>query len=400
MTNKIKNNLFLSLILIIFCCYACDKTSTTPEVITPKVTISSVTLFEGNTSTTPFRVKVNLSQATTKEVSFDYATETIGAKVGEDFIENKGVLTIPIGSTSAEIKIEVVTDTLKEGDEDFKLVFTNVKNATLNQNEIICTIRNDDTFILSSNDGYTSADNYSGYKLAWADEFNGTQINTADWGYDIGGSGWGNNESQYYTNDAKNSYLKNGKLVIEAIKEKAGGKEYSSARLLTKGKKEFAFGRVDIRAKLPFGKGIWPALWMLGANINQVKWPACGEIDIMEYLGHDTKTTYGTIHWGDQGSSTSKNTQGVYKLTGTKTFADEFHVYSLDWEKDKLSILVDDKVIFTTTSAKLGANPYPFNAPFFFIFNVAVGGNWPGYPDATTTFPQRMEVDYVRVFQK
>jgi beta-glucanase (GH16 family) len=139
---------------------------------------------------------------------------------------------------------------------------------------------------------------------------------------------------------------------------------------------------------------------MLGTNIDQIKWPACGEIDIMEFLGHDTKTTYGTIHWGDQGSSTSKNTQGVYKLTGTKTFADEFHVYSLDWEKDKLSILVDDKVIFTTTSAKLGANPYPFNAPFFFIFNVAVGGNWPGYPDATTTFPQRMEVDYVRVFQK
>jgi beta-glucanase (GH16 family) len=396
-----KYSSYIIVLLVLIFSGACTKPAPTPpDVVVPKITVSSVTLFEGNDATTPFRLKVNLSQATTKDISFDYATETLGAKAGEDFIENKGTLTIPIGATSAEIKIEVVTDTLKESDEDFKVVFSNVKNATLNQNEVICTIRNDDTSVLSDNTGYYSADNYSGYKLAWADEFNGTKINAADWGYDIGGSGWGNNESQYYTNDPKNSYIKNGKLVIEAMKEKVSGKEYSSARLLTKGRKEFMFGRIDIRAKLPFGKGIWPALWMLGSNIDQIKWPACGEIDIMEYLGHDQKTTYGTIHWGDQGSSTSKNTQGVYKLTGTKTFADEFHVYSMDWEKDKLSILVDDKVIFTTTAAKLGANPYPFNAPFFFIFNVAVGGNWPGYPDATTTFPQRMEVDYVRVFQK
>jgi beta-glucanase (GH16 family) len=392
---------FAIVLLVLIFSYACTKpTPTPPDVVVPKITISSVTLFEGNDATTPFRLKVNLNQATTKAVSFDFATETVGAKVGEDFIENKGTLTIPIGATSAEIKIDVVTDTLKESDEDFKVVFSNPQNATLAQNEVTCTIRNDDAYVFSDNTGYYSADNYSGYKLAWADEFNGTKINTTDWGYDIGGSGWGNNESQYYTNDAKNSYLKNGKLVIEAIKEKVGGKEYSSARILTKGKKEFMFGRIDMRAKLPFGKGIWPALWMLGSNIDQIKWPACGEIDIMEYLGHDTKTTYGTIHWGDQGATVSKNTQGVYKLTGSKSFADEFHVYSMDWEKDKLSILVDDKVIFTTTAAKLGANPYPFNAPFFFIFNVAVGGNWPGYPDVTTTFPQRMEVDYVRVFQK
>ncbi len=395
-----KYNLFLGLSLIAIFSVACTKTTPTPEPVVPKITVSSVTLFEGNSKTTPFRVKVNMSQAASQEVSVDYTTEAIGAKTGEDFIENKGVLTIPIGSTSAEIKIDVVADSLKEGDEDFKVVFSNVKNATLNQAEVICTIRNDDTYVPSSNEGFTSPDNYSGYKLAWADEFNGTAINTADWSYDIGGSGWGNNESQYYTNDAKNAYLKNGKLVIEAIKEKTVNRDYSSARLLTKGKKEFTFGRIDIRAKLPYGQGIWPALWMLGANINQVSWPACGEIDIMEHLGHDSKKVYGTIHWGNVGDTKSKNTQGVYVLQSGKTFADEFHVFSMDWEKDKLSILVDDKVIFTTTAAKLGANPYPYNAPFFFIFNVAVGGIWPGYPDATTTFPQRMEVDYIRVFQK
>ena len=399
--TKIKFYFFFSLTVSFFCCCACTKPAPTPpEVVTPKITVSSVTLFEGNDATTPFRVKVNLSQAATKVVTFDYATEAIGAKAGTDFTESKGTLTIPIGTTSAEIKIDVVTDTLKESDEDFKVIFTNAQNATLNQSEIICTIRNDDTYVLSDNTGYNSADNYSGYKLAWADEFNGTKINTADWGYDIGGSGWGNNESQYYTNDAKNSYLKDGKLVIEAIKEKVGGKEYSSARMLTKGKKEFMFGRIDIRAKTPKGQGIWPALWMLGANIDKIGWPACDEIDIMEQLGHDPVTTYGTIHWGLQGSGVSKNTQGVYKLTNGKNFTDEFHVFSLDWEKDKLSILVDDKVIFTTNAAKLGAENYIFNNPNFFIFNIAVGGNWPGYPNASTVFPQRMEVDFIRVFQK
>jgi hypothetical protein len=243
-----KYSIFLGAAFLVVFSFACTKTDPKPNVeVAPKVTISSVTLFEGNDATTPFRLKVNLSQAATKEVAFDYATEELGAKAGTDFIANKGILTIPIGSTSAEIKIDVVTDTLKESDEDFKVVFLNVKNATLNQAEVTCTIRNDDTYVLSSNDGYTSPDNYSGYKLAWADEFNGSKINTADWGYDIGGSGWGNNESQYYTNDAKNSYLKNGKLVIEAINEKVGGKDYSSARLLTKGKKEFMFGRVDMQ---------------------------------------------------------------------------------------------------------------------------------------------------------
>jgi beta-glucanase (GH16 family) len=297
------------------------------------------------------------------------------------------------------LNIEVVTDTLKEGDEDFKILFSNAQNATLSLTEVTCTIRNDDTFVPSSNDGYTTPDSYAGYKLAWADEFNGTQIDTKNWGYDIGGGGWGNEEWQYYTNEAKNAYVKNGRLVIEAHKEKYQNRDYTSARLITKGKKEFMFGRIDIRAKLPKGQGIWPALWMLGANIDQVGWPACGEMDIMEMLGHDPVTSYGTIHWGKQGSGVSQTAQGVYKLTNGKTFSDEFHVFSLDWEKDKLSILVDDKVIFSTTAAKLGSN-YIYNNPNFFIMNIAVGGKWPGYPNATTVFPQKMEVDFVRVFQK
>lgn len=400
MINNIKNYFFTSLVLVTFFCCACKKETVKPVVeVTPRVTISGINLFEGNVGKTPFRIKINLSEASTKEVSFDYTTEALGAKVGEDFVENKGTLIIPIGTTSSEIKVNVVADTLKEADEDFKMVFSNVKNAIFNQTEATCTIRNDDTFVPFSNEGFTSPESYAGYKLAWADEFNGTQIDPANWSYDVGGSGWGNQESQYYTN-GKNASVQNGKLVIEARKEDFQSNKYTSSRLITKGKREFMFGRVDIRAKLPKGQGIWPALWMLGTNIDKVGWPACNEIDIMELLGHDPKTSYGTIHWGKQGDTKSQNTQGIYKLTTAKTFADEFHIFSLDWEKDQLSILVDDKVIFNTTATKLGASNYIYNNPDFFIFNVAVGGLWPGYPDATTVFPQRMEVDYIRVFQK
>lgn len=401
MIHNTKNNLFFAIIPIVLFCCACDKSTPTPTEVTPKLSASGVTRFEGNDEKTPFVVKIILSQASKQVVEVDFALEGIGAKSMEDYVDTKGTVSIPVGATSADLSIEVVTDTLKEADEDFKVLFSNPKNATLSLTEVTCTIRNDDTYTpTSSNDGYTTPESYSGYNLVWHDEFNGAQIDPTNWGYDIGGSGWGNNESQYYTNDAKNAYVKGGRLVIEALKEKVQNNEYTSARLLSKGKREFKFGRVDIRAKLPKGQGIWPALWMLGSNISQVSWPACGEIDIMELLGHAPKTTYGTLHWGAQGTSVSKKAESQYTLQGTKDFTDEFHVFSLDWQQDKIIILVDDKEIMNTTAAKMGANPYPFNQPFFFIMNIAVGGKWPGYPDATTTFPQRMEVDYVRVFQK
>lgn len=402
MIHNIKNSFVFAIIpIVLFCCACDDKDTPTPTEVTPKLSASGVTRFEGNENTTPFVVKVILNQASKQTVSVDYAIEGIGAKATEDYIDKKGTLSIPAGTTSIDLSINVVTDTLKEGDEDFKVLFSNPKNATLSLTEVTCTIRNDDTYSPnSSNDGYTTPDNYSGYKLAWRDEFDGTQIDPANWSYDIGGGGWGNDEWQFYTSRSENSYIKSGRLVIEAIKEKYQNRDYTSARLISKGKREFMFGRVDIRAKLPKGKGIWPALWMLGSNIDQIGWPACGEIDIMELLGHEPDKSYGTIHWGKQGSGVSQNTQGFYKLTNGKNFSDEFHVFSLDWEKDKLSILVDDNVIFSTTAAKLGVDNYLYNNPNFFIMNVAVGGRWPGYPDATTVFPQRMEVDYIRVFQK
>lgn len=237
------------------------------------------------------------------------------------------------------------------------------------------------------------------YKLVWSDEFNYTGLpDSTKWSYDVGGNGWGNNELQYYTDRTDNAYLTNGNLIIEAKKEAFGGRDYTSARLITKGKKDFTFGRVDIRAKLPKGKGIWPALWMLGKKIDQVNWPNCGEIDIMEVIGSKPNIVNGTVHYGAQGATTSISKTATYTLP-SGDFSDKFNVFSLIWTQDNMEILVNDISYFKTNRTTVGSI-YPFNEPFFMLFNVAVGGNWPGSPDATTVFPQQMIVDYIRVFKK
>jgi beta-glucanase (GH16 family) len=161
------------------------------------------------------------------------------------------------------------------------------------------------------------------------------------------------------------------------------------------GKREFKFGRVDIRAKLPRGQGIWPAFWMLGANFKTVGWPSCGEIDIMEFLGHDEKRVHSTIHFKAGNNATNRTSS----LLNDTPLPDEYHVYSLDWQQDKIRMLIDDKLINEFNPATLAGAGHPFNESFFFIINLAIGGNWPGSPNATTYFPQWLYVDYIRVFQ-
>jgi beta-glucanase (GH16 family) len=248
-----------------------------------------------------------------------------------------------------------------------------------------------------SDDGYQSAESYDGLSLTWSDEFNGDYINYDNWGYDLGNGsgGWGNNELQTYTNNPNNAYVSDGRLIIKA--EKTGEVSYSSARLKSLGLQEFQFGRIDVRALLPKGRGVWPAIWMLGANYPEVGWPACGEIDIMELLGHQAGTVHGTAHWGNdypqwqfQGNDIS-----IYP----ENFDGEFHVFSIDWSPNEIIYLMDDEAFFTVNTAMMNGQNYPFNDPFFFILNVAIGGNWPGYPDETTSFPVFMAIDYVRVFQ-
>ena len=245
--------------------------------------------------------------------------------------------------------------------------------------------------------GYTTPLIYPDYNLVWNDEFEGVALSN-DWTYDIGNSGWGNNEWQYYRED--NATLEGGFLTITAKKEKFGGSEYTSSRILTQGRKSFQYGRIDIRAKLPEGQGIWPAIWMLGSNFSTVGWPFCGEIDIMEMIGggagRDNKV-YGTLHWDNNGNyACTCDASGNYILP-SGNFSDEFHVFSIIWNPTSIVWYVDDQLFKTTDIS--ASSMSEFRNDFFFIFNVAVGGNWPGYPDGSTTFPQTMMVDYVRVFQ-
>ena len=262
----------------------------------------------------------------------------------------------------------------------------------------------DDGWVIPSFTGYESPSTYDGYSLTWSDEFSGTEINDDNWGYDIGGSGWGNNELQYHTN--RNAYLKEGLLVIRAQQEAYRGKNYTSSRLKTQGKQNFKYGRIDVRARLPEGAGIWPALWMLGENITDVGWPKSGEIDIMEMVGGNSpqdkhpngdRTAHGTMHWNNNGlnGSYSPVNTGKSEILST-SLSEEFHVFSIQWDVNGIGWYIDD----AQYSYKTINSTQPFREEFFFIMNIAVGGDWPGSPNSSTVFPQRMVIDYVRVFQK
>ncbi len=247
--------------------------------------------------------------------------------------------------------------------------------------------------------GYVTPLHYDGWELVWHDEFDGNTINTSDWVFETGDGcpnlcGWGNNELQYYR--SQNAWVENGILTIEARRESAGNRQYTSARMKTQGKQSFQYGRIDIRALLPKGQGIWPALWMLGNDITTVGWPRCGEIDIMEMVGGSgrERTVHGTLHWDFNGHAQAG---GSYtKPSGT--FYHEYHVFSIIWDEEVIRWFVNDTQFYQIDITP--GHMSEFHQEFFFIFNVAVGGNWPGNPNETTVFPQQMRVDYVRVFQQ
>ncbi len=226
--------------------------------------------------------------------------------------------------------------------------------------------------------------------LAWSDEFNeGSVPDPTRWGYDIGGNGWGNNELEYYTNRPANASISNGTLKITAIKENFSGSSYTSARLITKDKFSFKYGKIEVRAKLPGGAGTWPAIWMLGNSISTAGWPACGELDIMEEKGSDPNKIYGTLHHpGHSGGNGDGSTLVISNATT------EFHKYAADWTPQTIKISVDDVTFFTFNNS----SSLPFNQNFFIILNMAMGGNFTGSVDPAFTSAV-MEVDYVRVYQ-
>jgi len=234
--------------------------------------------------------------------------------------------------------------------------------------------------------------------LIWSDEFNGaagSAPNGAVWNYDLGAGGWGNNELQTYTNARANSQMDGqGNLVITARKESNGS--YTSARLTTKGKYQPKFGRVEARIQIPRGQGIWPAFWMLGGNFPQTSWPTSGEIDIMENIGREPHLVHGTVH--GPGYSGAAGPSGTYMHPQGWSFADTFHTFAVDWKPGSITWSVDGNSYFQVTTSTVGGNQWVFDQPFFILLNVAVGGDWPGYPDGSSTYPQQMKVDYVRVY--
>jgi beta-glucanase (GH16 family) len=241
--------------------------------------------------------------------------------------------------------------------------------------------------------------------LTWSDDFDGPAGAAPDgskWAHDTGGSGWGNNELEYYTNSTSNAALDGqGHLLITARQENPAGYQcwygsctYTSARLLTSGHFTQQYGRFEARIKLPRGQGMWPAFWMLGDNIGSVGWPGSGEMDVMENIGREPSTNHGSMH--GPGYSGGNPLTGTYSINGA--FADDFHTFAVDWGPNIAQFSVDGNVYETHTPADTNGNPWVFDHPFFMLLNVAVGGNWPGSPDGSTQFPQTMAVDYVHVY--
>jgi beta-glucanase (GH16 family) len=261
------------------------------------------------------------------------------------------------------------------------------------------------TLMISCNkDNSTSGPDW---KLKWSDEFDGPQVSTDNWVYETGDGtlygdnpGWGNNEKQLYTAEAANSYIQtddkgNSVLVIEAIQNGTDPKyPYTSARMTTEGKQTFRYGKIEARIKLPYSQGVWPAFWTMGIDKPECGWPGCGEIDIMEMLGNQESTVHGNVHYIDSTKNHNEDLGTVSLSTGK--YSDDYHIYSIIWTPDNIQWLVDNKEFHTKA---IGPDMKEFTKSHYLLLNLAVGGFWPGYPDETSVFPQKMMIDYVKVYE-
>src|SRR5437762_5407154 len=240
---------------------------------------------------------------------------------------------------------------------------------------------------------------FTKWELVWSDEFNYSGLpDPTKWNYDVGGHGWGNNELEYYTEKRmENARVENGSLVIDARKEPWQGKNYTSARLVTKNKGDWQYGKIEVRAKLPRGRGTWPAIWMLGST-TPLKWPDEGEVDIMEHVGFDQGVVHGSVHCKKY--NWVSGTQKTATIT-IPNCSDSFHVYTVEWDNSLMKISVDSSQYLTFVNEHTGYDAWPFDNKMFLILNIAVGGNWGGQQGVDDTiWPQKMEIDYVRVWQK
>ncbi len=243
-----------------------------------------------------------------------------------------------------------------------------------------------------------------GWNIVWQDEFDKDSLDLTKWSREIGGHGWGNNELQFYTDSDSNSYVENGNLILKAqvvpqgIGSSKGLRYYSSARLRTYGKGDWKYGRIEVKAKVASGQGIWPAIWMLPTDWLFGGWPSSGEIDIMEHVGYDLGVVHGSVHTEAYNHKINTQRSSARKIANVDT---EFHVYSIIWDKDKISFFIDDVQYFLFENDQQGNyKTWPFDQRFHLLINIAVGGDWPGNPDNSTNFPRKMLVDYVRVYEK
>ncbi|MBP3191083.1 family 16 glycosylhydrolase [Natronogracilivirga saccharolytica] len=241
------------------------------------------------------------------------------------------------------------------------------------------------------------------WQLVWTDEFETQDLDTTKWEYMYGTGSmyglnrWGNYEEQYYTDREENIFVEDGNLHIVAREENRGGMNYTSARIRSKGKADFRYGKFEIRAKLPEGQGLWPAIWMLPTEEVYGEWPQSGEIDIMELIGHEPDVVHGTVHYGPPWPD--NQSRGHYYTLSEGKFSDDFHVFTIEWMPDRITWYVDDNFFTFVTPSNLEPHNWPFDEKFHLLLNVAVGGIWPGSPDGTTEFPQEMIVDWIRVYQ-
>ncbi|MDX1640148.1 MAG: family 16 glycosylhydrolase [Balneolaceae bacterium] len=388
--NRIKS--FATFVLLVGVYLIGCSESGISENMVNKFIVHDASFTEGNANHIA-EIRISIDGSLVSELTVPFEIDEGTATFGADIIQTDGEIIFYPGEQEEVIPVEIIGDEYFELTETFELRLhlegkTTLYNISITDNDEMAEI-------LTNSEGFYTPAEYPSMTLKWSDEFDAEELNTAYWTYEIGDGcdqgicGWGNEELETYTNDEANSRLEDGNLIITARKENG---EYTSARIKTEDKVEMQFGRIDVRAKLPKGQGIWPAIWMLGANISQVGWPACGEIDIMELVGHQPEAVHGTVHFDNNGYQSST---GSHVLTNGD-FSDQFHVFTIIWERDRISWYVDNEKFKTFT--KSGIDFYPFNAPFYFIMNVAVGGRWPGNPDQTTVFPQEMVVDYIRVF--
>lgn len=241
-------------------------------------------------------------------------------------------------------------------------------------------------------------------RLAWSDEFNYKGLpDSKKWGYDLGDGcpdvcGWGNEEAEFYTKDLKNARVENGALIIEARKDSMGGKAFTSARLVTKNKGDWKYGRIEVKAKVPRGRGTWPAIWMLSTDWKYGGWPMSGEIDIMEHVGHDQGVIHGTLHSDKYNHVKRTQQEGKIRIADC---SDSFHVYAVDWTENQIDFFVDDKMYHSVKRNPADDSAgWPFDQPFHLILNIAVGGGWGGMQGIDPAiWPQQMVIDYVRVYQ-